>query len=208
MGRKLVLIAVLVVGISLLFWAGVHNARERKLEMQKTQAAKAVLMPEAAGKSDADSAESGTPKLTGKMAPAFTLVDLNGKKVSLADYKGKPVFLNFWATWCEPCKLEMPWLEDFSKKYADQGLVVLGVSTDDGGKDLVAKTVKKLGVTYPILLKNDKIEDQYDLEFMPQSFYVDKTGKVLIATAGISDGQGGKDAIETNIKKLLAESAK
>ena len=152
-GRKLILIAVMVAGISLLVWAG---------------------------------------------------VDLDGKKVSLADFKGKPVFVNFWATWCEPCKLEMPWLEDFSKKYKPQGLVMLGVSTDDAGKDVVAKTVKKLGVTYPILLKNDKIEDAYGLEYMPMSFYVDKTGKVLIATAGISDGQGGKDAIEANIQKLLA----
>ena len=206
MGRKIVLVVVMIVGVTLLVWAGVHNARERKLEMQKTVESKAVLVPDAPGKTDADSPENATPKLQGKPAPAFTLVDLDGKKVSLADFKGHPVFVNFWATWCEPCKLEMPWLEDFSKKYKDQGLVMLGISTDDAGKDVVAKTVKKLGVSYPILLKDDKVEDKYGLEYMPQSFYVDKTGKVLIATAGISDGQGGKDAIETNIKKLLAES--
>jgi len=203
-GRKLILIAVMVAGISLLVWAGVHNARERRLEMQQAAIPKATLSSDTAGSADASSPEQMTPKLQGKAAPAFTLVDLDGKKVSLADYKGKPVFVNFWATWCEPCKLEMPWLEDFSKKYKPQGLVVLGISTDDGGKDLVAKTAKKLGVSYPILLKNDKIEDAYGLEYMPQSFYVDKTGKVLIATAGISDGQGGKDAIEANIQKLLA----
>ena len=202
MGRKLILIAVMVAGISLLVWAGVHNARERRLEMQQATIPKATLSNDTAA--DAAAPEQATPKLEGKMAPAFTLVDLDGKKVSLADFKGKPVFVNFWATWCEPCKLEMPWLEDFSKKYKPQGLVMLGVSTDDAGKDVVAKTVKKLGVTYPILLKNDKIEDAYGLEYMPMSFYVDKTGKVLIATAGISDGQGGKDAIEANIQKLLA----
>jgi thiol-disulfide isomerase/thioredoxin len=98
----------------------------------------------------------------------------------------------------------MPWLEEFSKKYADQGLVVLGISTDDAGKDVVAKTVKKLGVTYPILLKDGKVEDAYSIEFDPESFYVDKTGKVVIATAGIEDGQGGKDQVEANIKKLIA----
>jgi thiol-disulfide isomerase/thioredoxin len=203
-GRKLILIAVMVAGISLLVWAGVHNARERRLAMQQANVPKVELSPATAGTADATSPEQATPKLQGKIAPAFTLVDLDGKKVSLADFKGKPVFVNFWATWCEPCKLEMPWLEDFSKKYKPQGLVVLGISTDDAGKDVVAKTAKKLGVTYPILLKNDKIEDAYGLEYMPQSFYVDKTGKVLIATAGISDGQGGKDAIEANIQKLLA----
>ena len=202
MGRKLILIVAMVAGISLLVWAGVHNARERRLQMQQAAIPKVTLSSDAAA--DAAAPEQTTPKLEGKMAPAFTLVDLDGKKVSLADFKGKPVFVNFWATWCEPCKLEMPWLEDFSKKYKPQGLVMLGISTDDGGKDLVAKTAKKLGVTYPILLKNDKIEDAYGLEYMPQSFYIDKTGKVLIATAGISDGQGGKNAIEANIQKLLA----
>ena len=204
MGRKIGLVVAMIVGVTLLVWAGVHNARERRLEAQKMAAPKVVVTPAAGGKADADDSAPVTPKLQGKMAPAFTLVDLNGKKVSLADYKGKPVFVNFWATWCEPCKLEMPWLEEFNKKYSGQGLVLLGISTDDGSKDLVAKTAKKLGVTYPILLKNDKIEDEYALEYEPQSFYIDRKGKVLIATAGITDGQGGKDAIEANIKKLLA----
>ena len=84
-----------------------------------------------------------------------------------------------------------------------QGLVILGVSTDDAGKDVVAKTAKKLGVTYPILLKDNKVEDAYDVEFDPESFYVDPTGKVMLATAGIPS-QGGKDEIEANIKKLIA----
>ena len=203
MGRKIGLVVAMIVGVTLLVWAGVHNARERRLDAQKeaAQTAPIATMP---ARAEAESPENATPKLQGKAAPAFTLVDLEGKKVSLADYKGKPVFVNFWATWCEPCKLEMPWLEEFHKKYESQGLVMLGISTDDVGKDVVGKTAKKLGVTYPILLKNDKIEDEYGLEYMPQSFYVDKSGKVLIATAGIMDGQGGKDGIEANIKKLLA----
>jgi thiol-disulfide isomerase/thioredoxin len=201
--RKAMLVVVMIVGITVLIWAGVHNARERKLASQQMQA-KAMSMPEAAQAGKAGAPEQATPKLQGKVAPAFTLSDLDGKKVSLADYKGHPVFVNFWATWCEPCKLEMPWLEEFSKKYAAQGLVVLGISTDDAGKDVVAKTAKKLGVTYPILLKNDKIEDAYDIEYQPESFLVDKNGKVLLATAGIEDGAGGKDLIEANIKKLIA----
>jgi thiol-disulfide isomerase/thioredoxin len=207
LGRKLVLVMLLVVGISLLLWAGVHNARERRIEAQKAEQPRAVLIPSKDGAKPDAAEESLTPKLEGKPAPAFTLTTLEGKKVSLADFKGHPVFVNFWATWCEPCKLEMPWLEEFSKKYADQGLIVLGVSTDDAPKSVVALTVKKLGVTYPILLKDDKVEEKYDIEFDPESFYVDKTGKVLIATAGINDGQGGKDQIEANIKKLIAAGA-
>ena len=203
MGRKIALIVLMIAGLTLLVWAGVHNARERRLEAQKA-AAKVAPIATTSGAAEADSPEEAEmSKLKGKPAPAFTLMDLNGKKVSLADYKGKPVFVNFWATWCEPCKLEMPWLEEFHQKYP--GLVMLGISTDDGGKDLVAKTAKKLGVTYPILLKNETIEEEWGLAFMPQSFYVDKTGKVQTVTAGIMDGQGGKDGIEANIKKLLAE---
>jgi thiol-disulfide isomerase/thioredoxin len=197
--RKGLLVAAMIAGITLMIWAGVRNGRERRLAMQKIVITKTTP---AAGATDAQ--EQTTPKLQGKQAPAFTLTTLEGKKVSLADYKGKPVFVNFWATWCEPCKLEMPWIEEFSKKYAGDGLVVLGISTDDVGKDVVAKTVRKLGVTYPILLKDDKIEDMYDIQYDPESFYVDKTGKVVIATAGITDGQGGKDEIEANIKKLIA----
>jgi thiol-disulfide isomerase/thioredoxin len=200
----MLVLAVMIAGVTLMIWAGVENLRQRKLEMQKAQTPRAVLVPKSADGSDADAQQQMTPKLEGKQAPAFTLVTLDGKKVSLNDYKGHPVFVNFWATWCEPCKLEMPWLEEFSKKYADQGLVVLGVSTDDAPKQVVANTVKKLGVTYPILLKDDKIEDLYDIEYDPESFYVDKNGKVVIATAGITDGQGGKDEIEANIKKLIA----
>jgi len=201
--RRGLAIVGMIVGISLLIWAGVHNARERRLAMQ--QATEKAMLASAKSDEPQSADEDVTqPKLTGKKAPAFTLSTLDGKKVSLSDYKGHPVFVNFWATWCEPCKLEMPWLEEFSKKYAAQGLVVLGISTDDAGKNVVAGTVKKLGVTYPILLKNDKIEDDYDINYAPESFYVDKSGKVVIATAGIEDGQGGKEMIEANIQKLLA----
>ncbi len=197
--RKALVVLLMIVGFSLLIWAGVHNARERRLAMQRQSQIVVTKAP-----SGEPAAEEMTPKLQGKPAPPFTLVDLNGKKVSLADFKGHPVFINFWATWCEPCKLEMPWLEEFSRKYASQGLVMLGISTDDAGKNVVAGTVKKLGVTYPILLKDEKIEDAYDIQVDPESFYVDKSGKVMLATAGIMDGQGGKDMIEANIQKLLA----
>ena len=204
-GRKGLVLAAMVVGVTLLIWAGVHNARERRLAMQQAMAPRVVLTPADAGKPD----EPMTPKLQGKTAPEFTLVGLDGKKVSLKDYKGHPVFVNFWATWCEPCKVEMPWLEEFSEKYKEQGLVVLGISTDDPDvpKSAIERAVKKLGVTYPILLSNDKLNEAYDIEVQPESFYVDRKGTVVIATEGIYDGQGGKDLIEANIRKLLAESA-
>jgi thiol-disulfide isomerase/thioredoxin len=210
--RSVVVVVAMVVVVTLLIWAGVHNARSRKVAMQQAEdarASQAVLIPDASSRAGGDrgSAEGGgmTPKLQGKVAPSFSLVDLTGKKVSLADFKGKPVLINFWATWCGPCKIEMPWFEEFNKKYAGQGLVILGVAADDASKALIANTAQKLGVTYPVLLKDDKVEDAYGgVSYLPESFYVDKTGKVMLETAGLNDDAGGKDEIEANIKKLIA----
>jgi thiol-disulfide isomerase/thioredoxin len=189
--------------ITLLIWAGVHNGRERRLAMQQAQekaASQMTLVPASAAPSD-----DVTPKLQGKPAPGFTLVDLDGKKVSLADFKGKPVLVNFWATWCGPCKLEMPWFQEFSQKYASQGLVILGLAADDAGKTVIASTAKKSGVTYPILLADDKVEEAYGgVDYLPETFYVDRSGKVVLETAGITSEDGGKDEIEAHIKKLVA----
>ena len=210
--RSVVMVLMLVAGISLLIWAGVHNARDRKLAMQKMQEEQAHKITLGAGSATAGSSaggvsgeDSAVPKMEGKLAPGFSLVDLDGKKVSLADYKGKPVLVNFWATWCAPCKLEMPWFEEFHQKYGVQGLVILGVAADDAGKKTIGDSAHKLGVTYPILLADGKVTDAYGgVDFLPESFYVDRAGKVLIETAGLSSAEGGKDEIEANIKKLIA----
>jgi thiol-disulfide isomerase/thioredoxin len=173
--------------------------------MQKQQehdASQMTLVPDSAAQS-----ASTTPKLEGKQAPGFTLVDLDGKKVSLADFKGKPVLVNFWATWCGPCKIEMPWFQEFNQKYAAQGLVILGLAADDAGKTVIAGTAKKIGVTYPILLADDKVEDAYGgVDYLPETFYIDRGGKVMLQTAGITSEDGGKDEIEAHIQKLVASA--
>jgi thiol-disulfide isomerase/thioredoxin len=205
--RSGLVFGVMVVGVALLLWAGWHNLRERRLAMQKAQENHVVLVPEKAGQgnsasADAPATESEMPKLRGKMAPAFTLTTLDGKKVSLSDYKGRPVLVNFWATWCGPCKVEMPWFESFRKQYAAQGFEVLGLADDvDAGKDAISKVAQKTGVTYPILLTDGKVQTAYGgLDYLPMSFYVDRNGVIVEETAGL----GSKDEIEAHIKKTIA----
>ena len=197
--RRVAVGALMIVAVTLVIWAGVRNTRDRRLAMQQ---APMIVRPATT------TGDETTPKMQGRTAPGFSLVSLEGKKVSLADFKGRPVVVNFWATWCGPCKLEMPWFEEFSKTYAGQGLVVLGVAADEAPKTVIAGTAKKLGVTYPVLLTDNKVEEAYGgIDNLPQSFYVDKAGKVMLVTAGISDGQGGKDEVEANIKRLIAAGA-
>jgi thiol-disulfide isomerase/thioredoxin len=193
----------MVAGICLMLWAGWHNLRERRLALERARESHMALVPEsgkapAAGQNTAQS--TSQPDLQGKAAPAFTLVDLNGKKVSLKDYKGRPVLVNFWATWCAPCKLEMPWFEEFRKKYGPQGFEILGIAEDDAGKDEIAKAVKRINVSYPILLTDSKVSTAYGgIDYLPESFYVDRNGVVETQTSGL----GSKDEIEANIQRLI-----
>ena len=203
--RSGLVLGVMIVGIALMLWAGWHNLRERRLAMQKAQENHVVLVPDTAGQatqSGESAVEGELPKLRGKVAPGFMLTDLDGKKVSLSDYKGRPVLVNFWATWCGPCKVEMPWFEEFRKQYSGQGLEILGLADDvDVGKDKIARAAQQTGVTYPILLTDGKVQEAYGgLDVLPVSFYVDRTGKVVLQTAGL----GSKERVEANIKKLIA----
>ena len=113
--------------------------------------------------------------------------------MKLSDFKGRPVLVNFWATWCAPCKLEMPWFEQFRKEYGGQGFEILGINQDpESGKETIAKTAKKIGVSYPILLSDDKVAAEYGgIDYLPMSFYVDRTGTVVEETAGA--GVEGRD---------------
>jgi thiol-disulfide isomerase/thioredoxin len=205
--RSALVFGVMVVGIALMLWAGWHNLRERRLAMQRAQENHVVLVPDKAGSADQGSADQGStdveqPKMRGKRAPGFTLTDLEGKKVSLSDFKGRPVLVNFWATWCGPCKVEMPWFEEFQKQYAAQGFQILGLTDDvDAGKDTITKVAHKIGVSYPILLTDGKVQTAYGpLDVLPMSFYVDRNGVVVEETAGL----GSKDEIEAHIKKTIA----
>ena len=193
----------MVLGVSLMLWAGWHNLRERRLALQKAQENRVTITRDDGTKTGAPSGtttEAQDEPLKGKPAPAFTLVNLAGKKVSLSDYKGRPVIVNFWATWCAPCKLEMPWFEEFRSKYSRQGFEVLGIAEDEAPKDEIEKTAKKVNVTYPILLTDGKVAPAYGgVDSLPMSFYVDRKGVVVTETIGLAS----KDEVEANIKKLV-----
>jgi cytochrome c biogenesis protein CcmG/thiol:disulfide interchange protein DsbE len=131
-----------------------------------------------------------------KPAPAFTLRDADGRSVSLADYRGKVVLLDFWATWCDPCRIEVPWFIDLERKDKDRGFAVLAVSMDDGWDD-VRSFVKSLGVNYRVLLGDDATADRYGgVEALPTTFLIDRTGRIAAIHIGLTDRRDIEDGVE------------
>jgi thiol-disulfide isomerase/thioredoxin len=200
---------MMIAGISLVVWSGYRNLHERRLAAQAREATHVILIPDnpASAASASGNPDAAPSPLLGKPAPPLSLMDLNGKQVSLRDFKGHPLVLNFWSTYCAPCKVEMPWLEEFSRKYAPEGFEVVGVTYDsEVGKATIGKDTQKLGVTYPILLSDPAVEKAYlsDTEVLPMSFYLDRTGKVIAVTAGL----GAKDDLESMVKQTIAAGAK
>ena len=140
------------------------------------------------------------PQLIGKSAPSVSVTTLDGKPVSLADYRGKAVLINFWATWCANCKLEMPWLARLREKYKGDGFEVLGIVTDGAGDQKVGQTAAKYGVVYPILRCNHVTAQAYGgLPELPASFFIDRHRKIVAEMVGADSEQ----EIEANIKKAL-----
>jgi peroxiredoxin len=149
----------------------------------------------------------GALKLVGNVkgveAPDFALVSLDGRKVKLSDYRGKAVVLNFWATWCSPCKVEMPWFVDFQNQYGKDGLVVLGVAMDDSSAAKIAEFAHEMGVNYQVLLGTDAVSDDYgDVQYLPTTFYIDRNGIIVNKSSGLFS----REEIEAQVKKILNTS--
>ncbi len=139
----------------------------------------------------------------GMTAPDFDLVSLDGRRVKLSDFRGKAVVLNFWATWCAPCKIEMPWFVDLQKQYGSEGLTILGVAMDDSEPRKIAQFTNEMGVNYPVLLGTDKVSEEYgNVEYLPTTFYIDRQGKIVGKVAGLV----GRAEIEDDAKKALEAS--
>jgi peroxiredoxin len=144
---------------------------------------------------------SGTGRLTqSTVAPDFSLPSLDGKNMRLSDLRGKAVLLNFWATWCSPCKIEMPWFVELQKEYGPQGLQVVGVAMDDASKEDIAKFAKDMGVNYTILLGKESVGDQYGgIPALPETFFIGRDGKIVDKIIGLK----GKGEIEEAVQKAL-----
>jgi thiol-disulfide isomerase/thioredoxin len=172
--RNLIVILVVVMALGLMAWSGYQNLQRRRAA-QKAQ-------------------------------PHVTVLDQSNQTVqqdvASDEYKGKAVLINFWATWCVPCKLEMPWFVDLHKQYGAQGFEILGVDEDEAkDRGQIGKFARKIGVNYPILIGDEAVSKAYGgVEVLPTSFYVGRDGKVVEEAAGLIS----RDEIEANIKKALA----
>jgi peroxiredoxin len=131
-------------------------------------------------------------------APDFTLKDHAGTAVRLADYRGRVVLLNFWATWCGDCNVEVPWLGEFQRKYGPAGLTVLGVSLDDNWTPVVP-AMKHLHMTYSVLLGNPTVTRLYDVEALPITVLIGRDGQLVERHRGIVN----HDEIDATLRRLL-----
>jgi cytochrome c biogenesis protein CcmG, thiol:disulfide interchange protein DsbE len=132
-------------------------------------------------------------------APDFSLTDLSGHKFRLSDYRGKVVVLDFWATWCDPCKQEVPHFIEMQSKYASQGLQVLGVSMDDD-EPPVREFQQQYKMNYPVALGSPELADQYGgILGLPITFVIDRNGRITARHVGATDAS----VIEAEIRRLL-----
>ena len=144
---------------------------------------------------------SATLDPKGQTAPDFTLANLDGKSVQLSSYRGQAVLLNFWATWCGPCKIEMPWFVELQKQYGPEGLQIVGVAMDDSDQGDIAKFVKEMGVNYPILIGKEAVGQEYGgVNVLPTTFFIDRDGKIVAREFGLQS----RSVFVDHIKEALS----
>jgi peroxiredoxin len=137
-----------------------------------------------------------------EVAPDFTLYDSDGVKRKLSEYRGQVVLLNFWATWCAPCRTEIPWLKDIHQEYSREGFAVVGVAMDERGWRAVTPFLAEYDVDYPILLGNAKVARLYGgLETLPRALFLDRKGRIVAVHEAILS----KAHLRKIVELLLAE---
>ena len=135
-------------------------------------------------------------------ASSFVLKNQSGNSIQLSHYHGKVVLLNFWATWCAPCRVEMPWFEEFSARYRDRGLVVIGISMDEEGWKVVRPTLDKLKITYPVALGNKTVAKSYGVtQSLPVTFLIDRNGMIPSSINGFDKKAEFEKRIEAQLPR-------
>ncbi len=215
MARKLIVVFLVVAGLGLIVWAGLTNARARRSHQQAAMPGTPMaLAPDTGGAPAAAPDMAPASPLLGKPAPELKLKDTAGHEVLLSSFKGRPMMVNYWATWCGPCKYEIPWIISLRDKYKAQGFEVLGVDLDNIDDDAskvdaptkakVLAAVKTLKIDYPVLYGGESEATRYGgVDVLPQSFYIDKTGKVV----AVITGAGSAQEAEADVKKAIGAGA-
>ena len=177
MKRNPLVLVVIAVIVGAMLYVGIHASRKNR----------------AAG--------SVSGQLRGQVAPGFELKSLDGRNVKLSDFRGKAVLLNFWATWCGPCKIEMPWFVQLQNEFGPQGFQVVGVAMDDPGSEKeIAKFTHDLGVNYPILVGTEPVGESYGgVNVLPTTFFVDRDGKLVAREFGLQSRSVFVDHIKESL---------
>lgn len=160
-----------------------------------------ALVPAGCSGDKEDAGETASEAQSSEVkAPSWSLPDLDGKTVKFSDFEGKVVLVDFWATWCGPCKLEVPHLVDLYEVYNEQGFEIVGIALDRTGADVVAPFVRDYNVTYPIVIGNTEVAMAFGgLTAIPTAFLIDRSGHIVKRYVGYQD----KAVFEEEIKKLL-----
>ncbi len=145
---------------------------------------------------------TGTGTQEGQLPPEFSLPDLDGVDTSLADFEGKVVVLDLWATWCPPCRKEIPFLVQLYEEFKDQGLVVVGVGLDRGGAPTLAPFAEENGITYPILVGDGDVQATYGVTGIPTTFVIGRDGRIAAKHVGYDPSMA--EPLREEIQRLLS----
>lgn len=136
----------------------------------------------------------------GESAPDFKLQNLDGQLISLSDFRGKPVLINFWATWCKFCRYEMPYLQQIYEEWSDKGLVVLAINIGESHSE-VKEFLQALNLSLPVLLDtNEKVAQKYNVPPVPTTFFIDSDGTIQVKIIGAFPS---KEAIEQHLNNIM-----